>query len=98
MKILLEEKPSKHKVIVEDKFIKVNESRSKISVIKIILPSGPHFDIEPANCSDTYFLWRSKGHRLVGLVKSGQLVRSSRNVEKVHYLSKLDLIPASSPT
>lgn len=64
----------------------------------LLVEGGPHFQIEPSKARlDTFFVFRrvANGSKLVGLLEDGKLDRSSK-VDKLLYLSQLNLIPNNS--
>lgn len=62
------------------------------SEFKFIVNGGPRFTIEPSGKSGSFFLRKTKSHKLVGLLTNGKLDKSTQEIEKLFFLSKLDLV------
>lgn len=69
-----------------------SEKGKQVTHLRFLTHNGPTFSIEPAG-SDSFFLKRDKDNKLVGLVQDGQINESDEYIEKLHHLSKLNLVP-----
>jgi len=81
-------------------FTTIKPVKGRQNGFKIVINGGPQFEIEPSGSLDSVFLRKSKDNQLLGLLTTdGELVRKpSENIDKLHFLSKLNLIPKKPAT
>lgn len=89
--LVIHDPPRKTKVFSTNRLARGRLRRE----FKFVIEGGPSYCIEPVDTlgQGTFFLRRTKNNKLVGLLKDCKLEKSQELVEKLFYLSKLDLIP-----
>lgn len=88
MKLVIEDETKETRVFSVNKIVRGH----LYTLNKIYVQGGPRFSIEPTLIKNSFFLRHSKNDQLVGLLQDCALDRSNE-IEKIHYFSKLNLIP-----
>lgn len=61
----------------------------------IIRKDEPQFSLEYNACDNSDFIWQSKSNKLLGVIKDGE-IKKPKSIEKIFFLSKLDLKPSEN--
>lgn len=88
------------KLVAEDNKTKVYSrvetvGRRKTTKYKVVTGKPPEFEIEPDEKlgEDVFYLRKAENQQMIGLLNKDGLDKAKGKVEKMAYLSKLDLIP-----